>query len=174
LDCWVHHELVGKTVRELSPFKAIESSRTMLEQLQQQEYVRYENLTLETKQGRQIVVELVSNIYQAGDKKWIQCNLRDVTARKKSEPWLTLLNTCVANLNDIVLITEATPVDEWGPRIVFVNEGFERITGYTSAEIVGRSPRFLGGKKTDRRILAEIQTRSGRFLATPLSCTRFL
>jgi PAS domain S-box-containing protein len=151
-----HHELVGKTVTELSPFKVLESNQTVLEKLQQQEYVRYENLPLETKQGHQIVVEFVGNIYQAGDKKLIQCNLRDVTARRKSEQWLTLLNTCVANLNDIVLVTEATRMDEWGPRIVFVNEAFERITGYTSAEIVGRSPRFLEGKKTDRRILAEI------------------
>ncbi len=51
-------------------------------------------------------------------------------------------HTCVSNLNDIVLIMEADPIDEPGPRIVFVNEAFERITGYTSEEALGRSPRF--------------------------------
>jgi PAS domain S-box-containing protein len=79
------------------------------------------------------------------------------TSRKESEQRLILLNHCVSNLNDIVLVTEAAPISESGPRIVFVNEAFERITGYTPAETLGRSPRFLEGKKTDRRILGEIR-----------------
>ncbi len=83
--------------------------------------------------------------------------INDVTKRKQSEQLLTLLNTCIFNLNDIVLITEADPIDEPGPRIVFVNEAFERIMGYTSAEAIGRSPRFLQGDKTDRQVLAEIR-----------------
>jgi PAS domain S-box-containing protein len=69
---------------------------------------------------------------------------------------LNLLSTCITNLNDIVLITEAAPIDEPGPRIVFVNEAFERIVGYTPDEALGRSPRFLQGEKTDRAVLREI------------------
>lgn len=76
---------------------------------------------------------------------------------RQAEQALTLLTTCVSHLNDIVLITEAEPLDEPGPRIVFVNEAFERLTGYTRAEALGKSPRFLQGEKTDRRILAEIR-----------------
>jgi PAS domain S-box-containing protein len=74
-----------------------------------------------------------------------------------AEQRLNLLSTCVSNLNDIVMVFEADPIDEPGPKIVFVNEAFERLTGYTSAEALGRSPRFLEGKRTDHRILAEIQ-----------------
>ena len=48
-------------------------------------YVRYEDLPLETKDGRKIAVEFVSNVYQAGDKKVIQCNIRDISERKNSE-----------------------------------------------------------------------------------------
>src|SRR5476651_2123474 len=98
-------EIIGKTVGELSPFKDIESNQAMLERLQKDRYVRYENLPLETRDGRHIAVEFVSNVYEAGDKKVIQCNIRDITERKKSEQRLRLLNTCVANLNDIVLVT---------------------------------------------------------------------
>ena len=152
-----HSEMVGNTVGELSPFRDMEPNQAMLERLQQRGYVRYEDLPLERRDGRKIAVEFVSNVYQAGDKKVIQCNIRDITERKKAEQRLTLLNTCVSNLNDIVLVTEADPIDEPGPRIVFVNEAFERITGYTSAETIGRSPRFLQGEKTERRILAEIR-----------------
>ena len=64
-----HSEMIGKTVGELSPFKDVLSNQAMLEQLQKDGYVRYENLPLETKDGRKIAVEFVSNVYQAGDKK---------------------------------------------------------------------------------------------------------
>ena len=77
--------MVGKTVGELSPFKDIESNQAMLERLQEHGYVRYENLPLETIDGRHIAVEFVSNVYQAGDKNVIQCNIRDITERKKAE-----------------------------------------------------------------------------------------
>jgi PAS domain S-box-containing protein len=80
-----HAEMVGKTVGELSPFKDILSNQSMLERLQKDGYIRYENLPLETRDGRHIEVEFVSNVYQVGDVKVIQCNIRDITERKQSE-----------------------------------------------------------------------------------------
>ena len=85
-------EMVGKTVGELSPFKDIESNQAMLERLQQHGYVRYENLPLETRDGRHIAVEFVSNVYQAGDRNVIQCNVRDITERKHAEDEIRRLN----------------------------------------------------------------------------------
>jgi len=76
--------MVGKTVGELSPFKDIWSNQVMLERLQKEGYVRYEDLPLETRDGRKIAVEFVSNVYQAGDRKVIQCNIRDITERKRA------------------------------------------------------------------------------------------
>jgi PAS domain S-box-containing protein len=152
-----HEEMVGKTVGELSPFKDVVSNKAMLERLQEQGYVRYEDLPLETRDGRHIAVEFVSNVYQAGDKQVIQCNIRDITRRKKSEDRLSLLHTCISHLSEIIMVTEAAPIEEPGPRIIFVNEAFERITGYTPAEAIGRSPRFLQGEKTDRGTLEEIR-----------------
>ena len=58
-------------------------------------------------------------------------HLRDVTARHKSQEQLRLLESSIARLNDIVIITEAGPFNAPGPRIVFVNEAFERRTGYS-------------------------------------------
>ena len=80
-----HGEMVGKTVGEISPFKDIWSNKVMLERLQEDGYVRYHDLPLETRDGRKIAVEFVSNVYQAGDKKVIQCNIRDITERKWAE-----------------------------------------------------------------------------------------
>ena len=78
-------EMIGKTVGELSPFKDIESNQAMLERLQKGGYVRYEDLPLETKDGRKIAMEFVSNVYQAGDCNVIQCNIRDITEHKRVE-----------------------------------------------------------------------------------------
>jgi PAS domain S-box-containing protein len=82
-------EMVGKTVGELSPFKDIVANQAMLERLQEDAYVRYHDLPLETKDGRKIAVEFVSNVYQAGDKKVIQCNIRDITEHKRVEEALS-------------------------------------------------------------------------------------
>jgi PAS domain S-box-containing protein len=70
---------------------------------------------------------------------------------------LSLLAICISELNDMVVITEAAPIDEPGPRVVFVNEAFEQITGHTSDETLGRSLRFLQGPLTDRHTLREIR-----------------
>ncbi len=85
-------EMVGKTVGELSPFKDFVSNQAMLLQVQKDGYVRYEDLPLETKDGRQIAVEFVSNVYECGDQKVIQCNIREITRRKRAEAELHLLN----------------------------------------------------------------------------------
>ncbi len=78
-------EIVGKTVAELSPLRDLGANQLMLARLQKDEYVRYENLPLQTKDGRKIAVEFVSNVYPAGDRKVIQCNVRDITDRKVAE-----------------------------------------------------------------------------------------
>jgi PAS domain S-box-containing protein len=85
-------EMVGQTVGELSPFKDIWSNKIMLERLQKDGYVRYENLPLETRDGRHIAVEFVSNVYQAGGKQVIQCNVRDITERKHAQDEICRLN----------------------------------------------------------------------------------
>lgn len=83
--------------------------------------------------------------------------INDITERIQSEEQLRLLGISISNLNDIVLITEAEPLDEPGPRIVFVNEAFGQITGFSPSETLGRNPRFLQGEKTDQKILQEIR-----------------
>lgn len=83
--------------------------------------------------------------------------VRDVSERKAAQAQLTLLSTCVSRLKDVVVITEAEPIDEPGPRIVFVNPAFQEHTGYSAAEAIGRSPRFLHGPLTSRSELDRIR-----------------
>ena len=87
----------------------------------------------------------------------IAVHLRDVTGRHKSQEQLRLLESSIARLNDIVIITEAGPFNAPGPRIVFVNEAFERRTGYSREEVMGRTPRLLQGPATQREELDRIR-----------------
>ncbi len=52
--------------------------------------------------------------------------------------------------NDAVVVTEASPLDPPGPRIVYVNQSFTQLTGYSPEEVIGRTPRMFQGEKTDR------------------------
>ncbi len=76
---------------------------------------------------------------------------RDVSESRKAREQLMLLETGISRLNDIVLILEALPNSSPRARITFVNQAFERLTGYTGPETLGRSPRMLCGPLTQRR-----------------------
>jgi PAS domain S-box-containing protein len=80
-----HDELVGKELWEIGLFRDIESNKAAFRTLQDKGYIRYEDLPLGTHDGRSIEVEFVSNVYDVGDTRVIQCNIRDVTDRKRAE-----------------------------------------------------------------------------------------
>jgi PAS domain S-box-containing protein len=73
--------IIGLRLWEIGLFKDIAANQAAFEKLKTEEYIRYENLPLRTKAGRQIQVEFVSNVYFVGSAKVIQCNIRDITAR---------------------------------------------------------------------------------------------
>lgn len=66
---------------------------------------------------------------------------------------LRLLESVVVNAKDAILITEAEPIDEPGPRIVYCNPAFLKTTGYTLSEVIGQTPRILQCEETSRATL---------------------
>lgn len=77
-------ELIRKKLWEVGAFRDMKASKDAFDELQKNEYIRYKDLPLRAKGGRLIQVEFVSNVYLAGDEKVIQCNIRDITERKKA------------------------------------------------------------------------------------------
>lgn len=78
-------ELLGRTLWEIGPFKDIAANRAAFRKLQRKEYIRYDNLPLETKGRKSRHVEFVSNVYLENGRKVIQCNIRDITERHRAE-----------------------------------------------------------------------------------------
>lgn len=82
---------------------------------------------------------------------------RDKTERYRLEESRRLLQACMEQVQDGIIITETNPLDNPGPRIVYVNEGMERITGYRPQEMLGSTPRMFQGPDTDREALERIR-----------------
>ncbi|MBC7994675.1 MAG: PAS domain-containing protein [Rhizobacter sp.] len=88
---------------------------------------------------------------------------RDVSETRAARQQLKLLEASVAQLNDIVIITEPASELLHGLRIVFVNDAFVRLTGYSREEVMGRSPGLLDGPATDASELARMSSAIERF-----------
>ncbi|MDP3148791.1 MAG: PAS domain S-box protein [Ignavibacteria bacterium] len=78
-------QFLEKTIWEIGSLKDIVANQDNFLELQQKEFVRYEDIPLETFDGQDINVEFVSNVYVVNNKKVIQCNIRDITERKRAE-----------------------------------------------------------------------------------------
>jgi diguanylate cyclase (GGDEF)-like protein/PAS domain S-box-containing protein len=75
-------EFIKRKLWEVGAFRDIEASKEAFLALQKNEYIRYKDLPLRSRDGKLIQVEFVSNVYTAGGQKVIQCNIRDITERQ--------------------------------------------------------------------------------------------
>jgi two-component system cell cycle sensor histidine kinase/response regulator CckA len=129
-------EFIGKTLWDIGPFKQVEASKAAFRQLQDKEYVRYENLPLETRSGRLVNVEFVSNVYGVNGKSVIQCNIRDITVRRRAEEELRESEERFGKAFRLspLAITISTERDG---RYLDVNDAFLLMLGYKRGDVIG-------------------------------------
>jgi len=97
---------LGKEIWELGFFKDIVANKDHFTKLQQQEYIRYEDKPLKTAEGRRVDVEFISNVYLVNHQKVIQCNIRDITARKRAEEALKLFRALIDQSSDAIEVLD--------------------------------------------------------------------
>ena len=131
----------GKHIWELGVFKDIAASKEAFQVLQDHEYIRYDDLPLKTRYGHQVEVEFVSNVYQEDNNRVIQCNIRDITERKREEAMLKRMMAAIEQVGEAVIVTDTDGT------IQYVNPAFESVTGYTREETMGKTPRILNSGK---------------------------
>jgi two-component system cell cycle sensor histidine kinase/response regulator CckA len=147
---------LGKKVWELGFFEDILANQDNFAELQQQKYVRYEDMALKASDGRRIEVEFVSNVYRVDHENVIQCNIRDISARKREQESHARLSTAVEQSAESIVITDT------GGTIVYVNPAFERSTGYTRDEAIGQNPRILKSGRQDAEFYRRLWDALGR------------
>lgn len=82
--------------------------------------------------------------------------MQDVTKLKQEEHRLKLLESVVLNTTDSVAIMLVDPAKFPISRIIYVNEAFLKMTGYTYDELIGKSPRVLEGPRTDQQEVSRL------------------
>lgn len=82
---------------------------------------------------------------------------QNITKEKEEEQLLRLQESVITNTRDAVLITEAEPIEGTGPKIIFANQAFYDISGFTKEEIIGNTPRMMQGPNTDRKELNRLK-----------------
>jgi two-component system, cell cycle sensor histidine kinase and response regulator CckA len=79
-------------------------------------------------------------------------------AARQDELDTAVLERALEHVEDIVLITSGSTGDPSSSRIVYVNEAFERTTGFRRDEVLGKTPAMLRGPDTDRASSERIDT----------------
>jgi PAS domain S-box-containing protein len=85
-------EFLGRKLWEIGPFKGEDASRSAFAALQVSDRLHYERLPLETKDGRRVEVEFISNAYLVDATRMIHCNIRDITERMRVNQALEAAN----------------------------------------------------------------------------------
>ena len=134
---------LGKKIWELGSFKDLAANETKFAELQAEDYVRYEDLPLETADGRRIAVEFVSNVYLINEQRVIQCSIRDITVRKRTEESLRASQQIVAGILDAIPVRVF-----WKDRqLVYLgcNAAFARDAGFADPkDIIGKDDYQMG------------------------------
>lgn len=78
----------------------------------------------------------------------------DITELKKTEEELLLKTVAIESANDGIVLTDPTLPDN---PIVYVSQGFLKLTGYTHSEVMGRNCRFMQGPDTDKVVVQRIR-----------------
>ena len=85
-------EMIGKELWQIGLLTDESASQEAFRELQHNGYIRYEDLPLASKTGERREVEFVSNLYHENGSKVIQCNIRDISERKRAERALAAAN----------------------------------------------------------------------------------
>ncbi len=150
-------EVRGKDLHEIIvPDDEVDEAVDLGQQALEQRSVQSEVQRLTRDGPRDFDVQVASRKQEDGPPETYAI-YTDITRRKERQRQLRLLEAAIEHSRLPVLITEAAPIDEPGPRLVYANPAVTEVTGYDIDEMMGQSPRMLQGPDTSRAVLDRIR-----------------
>lgn len=126
-------DFIEKAIWEIGFLNDIIENKEKFAELQQNKYVRYEDLPLKTSTGNKIHVEFVSNVYIENQKEVIQCNIRDITERINIQNEIKFQVDLINNVGQAIVATDLQGT------VIYWNNAAEKIYGWLSSEAIGQN-----------------------------------
>jgi PAS domain S-box-containing protein len=147
-----HDQLIGKELYEIGLLKDETASQEMVRTLKHTNQVRYDDLPLETQDGQHQEVEVVANLYDENGRPVIQCNIRDITERKRSEAHVVMLMAEVNHrAKNLLAVVQAVALQtgRHGDPATYAERLSERITGLAAGQDLLVSNQWKGVEVSD-------------------------
>lgn len=159
-------EIIGKTDHEIYPAAIADSSMTddQTVMLTGNPYINKEDYFVDNLGEEHWMLNSKVPIKDAqGNIMGLVGIGRDITDRKKEEIWLKLLESVITNATDGVIITKIDDTDAVHYKIIFVNDAYQKMTGYSREELIGKSPSIVQGLATDTKEIVRVREYLKRF-----------
>lgn len=152
----------------------VERTMHFLEKVSTQKTVVVEPFRFQNRQGEWRWIETtLTNMLDNPAIKGIVANSRDITEKIEEAHRLKLFEKVINSTTDAIMITDAEPLNEPGPIIQYVNKAFTKTTGYTSGEVIGKSPRILQGPGTNYEELRALGKRLRRLESSEITVLNY-
>ncbi|MDQ3743901.1 MAG: PAS domain S-box protein [Acidobacteriota bacterium] len=143
-------EFLSMTIKDIRPPAEVPALLEDISSLSVDDYTPSRAARHVKKDGAAIEVEVTGSDFGFAGRRARLIQINDVTERRRAEESLARLAAAVEQTADSIVITDAAAA------IQYVNPAFERVSGYTRGETLGRNPRFLKSGKTDESVYREM------------------
>jgi PAS domain S-box-containing protein len=130
---YTNRESIGNKLQDIGVSLDLDDFQTTMEDLNKSGIINYRNVTVETKSGQHIDTE----IYLVDRAKLVQCNIRDITERRRAEEALReseeLFRSSLEYAPDGVYMSDVKGTFLYG------NRKCEAIIGYKREELIGKN-----------------------------------
>jgi PAS domain S-box-containing protein len=151
-------EFLSMTLMDIKPDSEKENAREIIQNTKASVNVTLDGEHRHVKKNGDIIfVEITASSLQYKGKPARIALAHDVTEKRKEEERLKLLESVITNSTESVMILEAkTEMNREGNKILYVNEAFTTISGFSFDEVIGKTPEFFNGPETDQNKVEEI------------------